>query len=98
MNYSLLLKILMQWSLESKEYEITYFIYTNFNIGIPNKYLYNLSQKSYFTSLSSFSHNNDCITTKDNNMCKIIELFPYSKFSFLKEWKTFGYKYNKLKL
>ena len=93
MNYALLLKILMQWSLESSEYEITYFIYTNFNIGIPNTYLYNLSRKSYFTSLSSLTKNNDCITTKDCNMTKIINLFPYSKYSFLEEWKTFGYKY-----
>jgi len=70
-----------------------YFIYTNFKIGIPNKYLYNLSQKSYFTSLSSFTTNNECVTTEDYNMCKIIDMFPYSNYSFLKEWKTFGYRY-----
>jgi hypothetical protein len=93
MNYILLLKILMKWSLESKEYELSYFIYTNLKIGIPNKYLYNISQKYYFTSLSSFSKNNDCIETKDHNMKKIIDLFPYSKFCFLKEWETFGYRY-----
>jgi len=93
MNYILLLKILMKWSLESKEYEITYFIYTNFKIGIPNNYLYKFSRKSYFVSLSSFSKNNECITTKDNNMNNIINLFPYSNYCFLKEWKTFGYRY-----
>ena len=35
MDYNLLCKILMKWSLENKEYELTNFIYNEFNIGIP---------------------------------------------------------------
>lgn len=93
MDYLLLLKILMEWSLNSKEFEIVHFIYTNFKIGIPNKYLYTLSDKNYFTSLSSFQRDNECKNPKEMN--KIIELFPFSKYGFLEEWKTFGYKYNK---
>ena len=34
-----LIKILTKWSLESKEYEMLYFIYNEFNIGIPIKFL-----------------------------------------------------------
>ena len=41
-NYILLLKILLKWSLKSKEYEMTLFIYSNFKIGIPVKFLYNI--------------------------------------------------------
>jgi len=59
---------------------MSYFLFTEFKIGIPNKYLYNLPNKNYFTSLSSFDKNNDCISIKDNNMNKIIQLFPYYNF------------------
>ena len=32
--------ILMKWSLENKQYDMTLFLYKEMGIGIPNKYLY----------------------------------------------------------
>jgi hypothetical protein len=93
MKFLLLLKILMEWSLDNKEYELTYFIYTNFPIGIPNKYLYNLTQKNYFKSLESFKNTHDTIVINDDILNKITQLFPKSKYYLLEEWKTYGYKF-----
>ena len=93
MDYLELLKILMKWSLENKEYDMTQFLFTDLNVGIPNKYLYQLSEKKYFTSLSSFEKNNECKNPEGMN--EIIKYFSYSKYCFLEEWNTFGYKYNK---
>ena len=93
-DYVLLLKILMEWSIKNKEYEMTFFIYSNFSIGIPNKFLYQLPSKNYFISFSSFQNNNDCVSIKNDDINNLIQLFPYSKYCFLDEWQTFGYKYN----
>ena len=49
-DYKLLVKILIEWSIKNKNYDMTYFMYSNFNIGIPVKFLYNLEDNNTFFS------------------------------------------------
>jgi hypothetical protein len=91
-DYKLLVKILIEWSIKNKQYDMTYFMYSNFNIGIPVKFLYNLEDKNIFFSLSSFINGNDTKHTSDENLKKLSELFRKSKYKQLIEWKNnYGY-------
>jgi hypothetical protein len=90
MDYKQLLKILTEWSIKNKEYSLTLFIYSNFNIGIPVKFLYFLPDKDYFT-LSSFLNNNDVKQHKDNYLNELISLFKKSKYQKLDAWNLYGY-------
>lgn len=90
-------KILMKWSLENEEWYITLLLYKKLNIGIPNKFLYNMPQKNTFNSV------NDILSTKDNNILyhnnskflnALLLSFKHSKWCILEEWGDFyGYKY-----
>ena len=91
MDYKQLLKILLEWSIKSKEYSMTLFIYLNFNIGIPVKFLYFLPDKNYFT-LSSFLNRNDEKSYKDKYLDELIYLFKKSKYQKLEDWNLYGYK------
>lgn len=90
MDYKQILKILLEWSIKSKEYSMTLFIYSNFNIGIPVKFLYFLPDKNYFT-LSSFLNKNDTKKYKDEYLDELIYLFKKSKYQKLEEWNQYGY-------
>jgi hypothetical protein len=95
-DYKLLLKILMEWSINSKEYETVLFIYKTFNIGIPVKFLYKLENKNMFFSLNSFVNNSH--TKKNNNkeLNELFELFKTSKYKKLIHWENkYGYSLKK---
>lgn len=82
----------MEWSIKNKQYDITYFIYCNFDIGIPVKFLYKLEDKNTFFSLSSFINGSDTKHTKDENLKKLCELFRKSQYKKLPEWQNnYGY-------
>jgi len=83
MNYILLLQILVEWSLESKEYELLNFIYLNFNIGIPNRFLYRLPDHNVFYSLSSFNSGSDLKKIEDENLEHLFDMFKKSKYTRL---------------
>ena len=88
-----LLKILIEWSLKNKEYHMTLFIYSNFNIGIPNKLLYKLPEKNTFSSVSSFLNTNDNRSIDDYNLKQLFDLFLKSKFTNLENWNnSIGYR------
>ena len=57
MDYIKLLKILIEWSINSKEYELLYFIYCNFGVGLPVKFLYKLPDQSIFNTLEKYTLN-----------------------------------------
>ncbi len=90
MDYKQLLKILLEWSLKNKEYSMTLFIYSNFKVGIPVKFLYSLPDKNYFT-LSSFLNKNDVKANKDKSLNELICLLKKSKYCRLSDWNMFGY-------
>lgn len=93
MDYNSLLLILMKWSLENKEYEMTYNLFTNWNIGIPVKYTYSFSEKKRFFSISSFLQDNNTISTNDKHLKNILISFKNSKYTKLKEWNNiYGYR------
>ena len=75
MNYKQLLKILIEWSIKNKNYDMLYFIYSNFNIGIPVSLLYQIQNKSIFHSLDSFFNNHRNKQLRDQNLKKLFELF-----------------------
>ena len=92
-KYKLLLKILVEWSMKNKEYCMASFIYTNFKIGIPMKFLYNLPKQNTFFSLSSFINSNDNIKIDDIYLSQLFEIFTKSKYTQLEEWdNSYGYK------
>lgn len=94
MDFLLLLKILLEWSFKSKEYKIIHFIYTNFNIGIPNSFLYLLEDKSKFNSLNNFFNENESKLCEDIYLRQLIIKLKKSKYKVLEEWNNkYGYKY-----
>lgn len=91
-EYKLLIKILTEWSINNKQYDVLYFIYTNFNIGIPVKFLYKLENKNLYFCLTSFVNGHETKYIKDENLKKIVNLFKKSKYKRLKEWNNiYGY-------
>jgi hypothetical protein len=91
MDYILLLKILTEWSLKNKEYDLALIIYKEFNIGIPVNLLYKLPQQNIFYSLSSFNTKNEIINY-DNTLEKLFSLFLKSKYTTLQNWSNkYGY-------
>lgn len=95
MDINKLSKILMCWGLEKKEYELVYFLYNNFEIGIPNTYIYKMDQKTTFNSIKDFTENNHAISGNKNIwLQKILDLFPKSKWVKLPLWEgRWGYMY-----
>jgi hypothetical protein len=91
-QYMILLKILIEWSLKSKEYEMTNFIYSNFKIGIPVKLLYSLSKQNIFSSLSSFIKGHENVNIEDSSLRELFFNFQKSKYIPLKCWNnSYGY-------
>ena len=95
LDYKKLLKILIEWSLRSKEYDMTNFIYCNFNIGIPVKLIYSLPKQCNFSSFSSFIKGHENINIKDDSLRNLFENFKKSKYKPLKEWDN-KYGYSKI--
>jgi hypothetical protein len=88
------LKILMEWSLTNKQYNMSLFLYEELRIGIPNKYLYQFPTKNKYSDIQSFLKNSDSIGCEnDIYLKKILILFHTSKYQRLEEWdNNFGYK------
>ena len=83
----------MEWSISSKEHQLLYFIYNNFNIGIPVRFLYKLPDNNVFFSLSSFNSNNSTKNADDKDLNNLFKLLKKSKYTKLEEWNdSYGYK------
>ena len=92
MDYILLLKILMEWSVNSKEYQLLYFVYNNFNIGIPVRFLYKLPDNNVFFSMSAFNSTNDIKNSDDKELNTLFRLLKKSKYRNLEKWNnSYGY-------
>lgn len=89
-----LLKILMKWGFENQSYDMVYFIYTEFNIGIPVKFLYNLQSTTTFSSIGSFMRNSDLKNISDNHLRNILSRLVRNKYKYLEEWRSYGYSKN----
>lgn len=72
MDVDELSRILMCWGLEKKEYELVYFLYNNFEIGIPNTYIYKMDQKTTFDNIKDVMENNNTISGK--------KIYGYKKY------------------
>ncbi len=93
MDYNLLFKILMKWSLENKEYQLTNFIYNEFNIGIPVSYLYKLPSQMYFSSMDNFFNNSDVKKSNDKHLDSVLSILSSSRYCPLIEWDSkYGYR------
>ena len=91
MNYIMLLKILTEWALKNKEYNLALVIYQEFNIGIPVNLLYKLPTQNSFSSISTLKNNNELINY-DNTLEKLFNLFLNSKYTRLTNWSNkYGY-------
>lgn len=88
-----LLKILTIWGIETENYDLVLFIYSNFKIGIPVSLLYKLKDKNMFNSVSSFLKDNSLIKDLTNEYLKsLFELFLQSKYDRLQYWEhKYGY-------
>lgn len=92
MDILLLIKIILEWSIISKEYYIVFFIYENFNIGIPNSLIYKLPKNNKFLSLTNFNIRNDTLNVDDYYLNKLFLEFKKSKYKKLKLWNDkYGY-------
>jgi hypothetical protein len=86
MNYVTLLKILTEWSIDSGEYQLLFFIYETFHIGIPTNLLYKLPNMKRFDSFSSFQANHETKRLDDHHLRKLFDLFKISKYTTLSHW------------
>jgi hypothetical protein len=88
-----LLKILTKWGLESENYDLVLFIYSNFKIGIPVNLLYKLKDSNRFNSVSSFLKDNSLNKDLTNEyLRRLFELFLKSKYVRLQYWNhKYGY-------
>ena len=94
MDYILLQKLLMEWSLNNSEYELSNFLFFELNIGIPIKYLYKLPTKNSFSSICSFLEDQNNIKSNDYYLSNILNSFRYSKLFRLEEWNNeYGYRF-----
>ena len=94
MDYNLLLKIMMKWSLDNKDYEIAYYLYTEHFIGIPINYIYKFPTKKLFSNVNCFLNNNDSIISNDKHLINLLKIFKKSKYIRLEEWdNSYGYRF-----
>jgi hypothetical protein len=95
MDNKKLIKILMKWGLENKEYDMVYIIYTNLNIGIPNAFIYQMPKQNCFSTIKSALKNNN-IKLDFHTLKKLLTTFLNSKWTQLEEWdNSYGYKFIK---
>ena len=93
MSYLELGKILMKWSLESSEYDLAYYLYTEHGIGVPAKMMYAMPEQRKFGSVVSFL-GSDGSKGGSKELNRLLRLFPRSKWICLKEWEgTYGYRF-----
>jgi hypothetical protein len=87
-----LLKILTEWGFNSKNYYLVHAIYSNFNVGIPIKFIYKLPKRNHFESLNAFIDTNEILSkTDDIYLQEIFEMFKKSKYKKLPVWGRYGY-------
>lgn len=91
MDYEKLIKILIEWSIQNKEYNMSLFLFDNYNLGIPNKLLYRLPKLNYFQSFSSLNSYNDIYKSDDLILDILILKLKKSKYKYLEKWKCYGY-------
>ena len=92
MDYISLFKILLEWGIKNQEYKLVYFIYSEFNIGVPCKFLYKLPNQNIFYSLNSFMNNNGSKKIDDKDLEILFSLFLKSKYKKLENWNNcYGY-------
>uniref|UniRef100_A0A6C0D071 Uncharacterized protein n=1 Tax=viral metagenome TaxID=1070528 RepID=A0A6C0D071_9ZZZZ len=88
-----LLKILMLWYLESGEYEVVYYLYKDFNVGIPARYIYKFPDNTIKTLENVLD---PVYNTNNEYIKKIYSLFKNSKWQELPTWNnSYGYLYKK---
>lgn len=84
----------MEWALNGKEYYMAYILYTEYGVGIPNKFLYGLETKKLFSSVNDFLTNSDVRTSYDKYLNKIFVTFKHSQYTKLSEWdNSWGYRF-----
>ena len=84
--------ILMKWAFENNDYYMAYILYTEYNTGIPNSFLYNLPEKKNFKSINEFLGSDGSKQSNNEYLDKIFVSFKHSKYKRLPEWgNSFGY-------
>lgn len=85
----------MEWAFNSKEYYMVYILYTEYGVGIPNRFLYQLESKKTFGSVDDFLKTLDVKTSYDKYLNKIFATFKHSQYTKLDEWDgSYGYRYS----
>ena len=90
-----ILLILMKWSIKNNEHFMTYTLFTEFNVGIPNYLLYTFpSDSKLHNSIQDFLHTSTSTYTKNIDLSNIYNSFSHSKYIKLEEWKDrYGYRF-----
>ena len=91
MDYTSLLKILLEWSMKNKEYHLANFIFSEFNIGLPVRLLYSLPSSNIFYSFDTFKSNNELKNIDDYYLRELFSKCIKSKYKRLDHWNSFGY-------
>jgi len=90
MDYYKLLKILITWSADKGEFELLYYLYNFFDLGIPNKLLYKFPSSGVFNL--SHVHSKTDIINRDFFLNKLLRDFKTSKYKKLKHWdNSYGF-------
>jgi hypothetical protein len=94
MDYLLLGKVMMQSSLDRRDWDTVLVLYQQFSVGIPNRFLYKLPRKSRFDDLSDALTNNETVAVSDKSAVRLFSMFKKSQWTRLDEWDgAYGYRY-----
>jgi len=89
-------KILLKWALHNEEYEMAYLLYTEANIGIPVKFIYDIPSPKKFDSISSFMSGSENRGGNNRDLDSLLLLFSRSTYTKLPEWSNaYGYRFKK---
>lgn len=88
-DYEKLGEILMDWSMNNKDYYFSYVLFKQFGVVLPNKLLYNLPDKKILT-LSESQEEYIPKEIKNNFLIKLFLEIKTAKYG--KYGKKFGYK------
>ena len=95
MDFNALGQVLMKWSLESEEYQLSLFLFMYCSIGIPGTYFYKLKTRNKFKDVHDYLSNSRSIYSDDIWMKEILRNLKNCKWMRLPMWKgVYGYKYS----
>jgi hypothetical protein len=90
-------KILMEWSVKSGEFYMSYILFSYLDTPIPNNLLYQLNYKRKFSSAKDFLKSHSHVGNKDRDLSCLVNKIKKSYYRSLPEYNNrYGYSIKKI--